>query len=387
MKVLLISHTCASVAAGLPKAEWLAADHGVEMMVVVPDRWRDYGDWRRTPELAGEGNGVRPNARGKLNYRVCTVRWPWVGPAQSYLHWYPDLRRILREFRPDIIDLWEEPWSLVSAHACWLRNRLLPSSAVISETEQNVEKTLPFPFEHFRKFTLRNASYLIGRSTEATAVAVRKGYSGPMAVVPNGVDETLFRPLDRAACRRQFGMRGFTAGYVGRLVEEKGLLDFVDALARCPSRVEGVLVGDGPMRDMLYKTISDQGLSTRVKLLGALGPGKLPELMNALDVLVLPSKTTRRWKEQFGRVIIEAHACGIPVIGSDSGAIPEVVGGGGRIVPEGNPESLAAALESLADNPAQAVEWSRAGRSKALQMCTWRAVARQMHGIYQTVLA
>lgn len=382
MRVLLISHTCASLAAGWPKAEWLAGEHGVEMTVVVPDRWRNYGQWQHTTGPSkGSGNGS-----SRLDYRVCKVRWPWLGPAQWYLHWYPDLSRILRDFRPDIIDLWEEPWSLVSAHACWLRNRVLPSAMIIAETEQNVEKRLPPPFEHFRKFTLRNASYVIGRNEEAIAVAGRMGYSGLTAVVPNAVDETLFRPLDREACRRRFEVRGFTAGYVGRLVEEKGLSDFVVALARCPS-LQGVLVGDGPMRDKLEQMIAERGLNDRVRLVGSLGVGELPELMNALDVLVLPSRTTRRWKEQFGRVIIEAHACGIPVIGSDSGAIPEVVGGGGCIVPEGSPESLAVAMQSLANNPVQATKWGTTGRTKVLHTCTWRAVARQMHGIYETVLA
>ena len=112
-------------------------------------------------------------------------------------------------------------------------------------------------------------------------------------------------------------------GYVGRLVEEKGLADAVDALLRCPPAVRLVLVGAGPYQSALQARIARLQLLDRVVFLAKRPLEQLPPLMNALDVLLLPSRTTSRWKEQFGRVIIEAHACGIPVIGSDSGAIPE----------------------------------------------------------------
>jgi glycosyltransferase involved in cell wall biosynthesis len=86
--------------------------------------------------------------------------------------------------------------------------------------------------------------------------------------------------------------------------------------------------------------------------------------MNALDVLVLPSRTTESWKEQFGRVIIEAHACQTPVIGSSSGAIPDVVGAGGMVVPERDPSALAAAMMQMASSPEQRAEMGRHGRAQ-----------------------
>ena len=145
------------------------------------------------------------------------------------------------EFQPDIIDLWEEPWGLVSAQVCRLRNRLLPSTMILSETEQNIDKRLPFPFEQIRKYTLRNADYAVGRNEAALEVLRAKGYAGPAEVVPNAVDAELFHPMDREECRRALGLTGFVAGYVGRLVPEKGLMEMIEALPFSRDRGESAL--------------------------------------------------------------------------------------------------------------------------------------------------
>ncbi len=377
MRVLLISHTCQSRTEGQPKAEQLARLPGIELRVVIPNRWMHYGKPRaaQMPEDSA------------FTLSVEKVAWPWAGPAQFYLHWYPRLAKILKEFRPDIIDLWEEPWGLISVQACLLRNRLLPSAKIISETEQNLNKSLPFPFEAFRSYTLSNADFAVGRNSEAVVNLRAKGYTGPTEVVPNAVDTGLFVPMDRKQCRASMGLTGFVAGYIGRLVEEKGLMDMVDALPDCPPDVSLLFVGDGPFRTQMEERARGLGIAERVRILHGRPLAELPAIMNAIDALVLPSRTTPRWKEQFGRVIIEAHACGTPVIGSDSGAIPEVVGKGGIIVPERCPSALAEAITSLRQDPAKAREMGRIGREQVLANYTWERVAARMYDIYCRVMA
>jgi glycosyltransferase involved in cell wall biosynthesis len=348
----------------------------VELRVLSPDRWLHYGKWRR-PQ-------VPQNA--SFRYQVGKVMWPWVGPAQYYLHWYPRFASVLKEFRPDIIDLWEEPWGLVSAHACLLRNRLLPQARIVSETEQNINKLLPLPFEKMRSYTLSNADFAIGRNSEAIEVLRTKGYSGPAEVIPNAVDAELFHPMNREQCRSQWELHGFVAGYVGRLVEEKGLMDMVEALTSCPSDINLLFVGSGPFEDALKSRVQELNKVDQVRFLPAQPLEELPAIMNALDVLVLPSRTTESWKEQFGRVIIEAHACQTPVIGSDSGAIPDVIGSGGLVVPERNPAALGAAITQLASNAAQRAEMGRNGRAQVEEHYTWERVAKQMYGIYSVLL-
>ena len=376
MRVLLISHTCQSATEGQPKAGCLSRMPGLDLKVLVPDRWMHYGCWRRPeePEFAAYG------------YEVGGVAWPWMGPAQFYLHWYPGLGRLLQEFRPDVIDLWEEPWALVSAQACFLRAHLLPDCRVISETEQNINKRLPPPFEQIRAFTLKRADYAVVRNAEALEIVRAKGYVGPGEVVPNAVDPVLFHPMDRAQCRRALGLQGFVVGYVGRLVEEKGLEDLALALPDCASDVHLLIVGEGPLRCEMERLAEELGVRERVQLVGARPLQNLPGIMNALDVLALPSRTTARWKEQFGRVIIEANACETPVIGADSGAIPEVVGGGGLVVPEHNPAAIAAAIERLRADRDLRERLGKQGRRQVEAHYTWQRVAERMYDIYKRVL-
>jgi len=379
MRVLLVSHTCQSSTEGQPRAVEVAKRPGLELCVLVPSRWKHYGAWR-APEIP---------ETPQFRYEVGRVRWPWIPGAQCYLHHYPDLAQVLREFRPDVIDLWEEPWSLVSAQACLWRNRICPKAKIIAETEQNIFKFLPPPFEYLRRIVHRNAAFLIGRSEEAVEVSRRKGYRGLAATVPNGVDATLFRPLDRLACRLELLGPGsesrFIAGYVGRLVPEKGLMDMIEALPTCGESVDLLFVGSGPMEQELRERAAQLGLAERVKILPQQRLESLPRVMNALDVLVLVSRTTASWKEQFGRVIIEAHAAGTPVIGSDSGAIPNVVGGGGLIVPESNPGDLAKAIRQLAESPQWRAAMASEGRRRAMSECSWPSIARRMDQIYHQV--
>lgn len=373
MRVLLISHTCMSRTEGQKKAVELSRRYpDLTLQLLVPDRWHHYGEWRRAEQ---------PEAGALFGYRAEPIRFAWSGPGQWYLHHYPKLKRVLLDFKPDVIDLWEEPWGLVSAHTCYLRNRFLPNARIITETEQNVDKMLPPPFEWFRRYTLRNANFAVGRNEEAVEILRRKGYVGPAEVVPNAVDAELFRPMDRSACRVKLGVTGFVVGYVGRFVPEKGLSDLLDAVAQCPQDVNLLLIGGGPMQAMLAARAAELGCGGRVRFLPGRPQTELPELMNAMDVLALPSRTTARWKEQFGRVLIEANACGIPVIGSDSGAIPDVVGKGGLVFPEGDVAALADTIRRFID-PAFSRETGRNGRTQAESQYTWARVADRMYSIY-----
>src|SRR5665213_3189859 len=99
LRVLLISHTCQSKTEGQPRAAELSRFADIDLKVLTPSRWRHYGKWRQA-DLSGDGD---------FQIEAASVAWPWVGPAQFYLHWYPELRRVLRDFRPDVIDIWEEP--------------------------------------------------------------------------------------------------------------------------------------------------------------------------------------------------------------------------------------------------------------------------------------
>lgn len=145
-------------------------------------------------------------------------------------------------------------------------------------------------------------------------------------------------------------LNDFWIGFVGKLSEEKGWQVLLEALTQLPERVKAIFVGEGPDLEKLQALTTSRGLQDRLVIAGALGPPDVRAVYAQVDVVVVPSLTTPRWMEQFGRVIAEAMAAGKPVVGSSSGAIPEVIADAGLIVDEGNAEMLTAALEQLLDD-------------------------------------
>ena len=215
-----------------------------------------------------------------------------------------------------------------------------------------------------------------------------KGYGGPAPVIPQfGVDPDLFRPQTHPAQRLRSPDSPFTIGFAGRLVEEKGLLVLAEALALLDGPWRLALYGDGPLRETLAARLKELGLSERVTFHPRVASAAMPEVLAGLDAVVLPSLTRPHWKEQFGRVLIEAMACGTPVVGSDSGEIPHVIGEGGLVVPEGATATLAAALARLRDEPGLAEALGRAGRARVLAHYTQAQIAAQTAAVYREVMA
>ena len=148
-----------------------------------------------------------------------------------------------------------------------------------------------------------------------------------------------------------------------------------------------ILMGSGPDRAAFEARASQLGLGGRVRILDPQPPQNVAAFMRALDVFVLLSHTLPTWKEQFGRVIIEAQACGIGVIGSDSGAIPEVVGTGGWIVPEGDTAALRALITRLRRDAAEIWGTAQAGLANVASRYTYERIAEQLLDIYRTAAA
>jgi glycosyltransferase involved in cell wall biosynthesis len=140
-------------------------------------------------------------------------------------------------------------------------------------------------------------------------------------------------------------------GYAGRLQALKGIDLLLDAIAGLPAGFRLTVVGAGPEEAALRRRCASLGLDDRVVWCQPVPRGGMPEVLNEMDVLVLPSRTGQHWKEQFGRVLVEAMACGVPVIGSDSGAIPALIGEAGLVVPESDVQGLRDALLNLRNDP------------------------------------
>jgi glycosyltransferase involved in cell wall biosynthesis len=160
----------------------------------------------------------------------------------------------------------------------------------------------------------------------------------------------------------------------------------LDAIARLPKDVRVVIVGNGPLKDAVLARACALGLEGRLELRVNVPHDQVPVQLRRMSMLVLPSLTTPTWKEQFGHVLIEAMACGVPVIGSDSGAIPEVIGDAGIVVPEGSVEALAAAVAGLSSAPAARAELASRGRARVLAEYTNDTVAGRLAAFWESVL-
>jgi glycosyltransferase involved in cell wall biosynthesis len=347
MRILMISKACL-VGTYQRKLEEIARFQDIELMVIVPPSWRDGSRSIRLERVytAGYQLIVEPIA---LN-------------GSFHLHFYPRLERRLRAFAPDIVHIDEEPYNLATFHALRLAKRV--GARALWFTWQNLNRRYPLPFRLIERYNLNHADYGIVGSAGAAAVWREKGYSGPLAVIPQfGVDPDIYKP---SGDEREPSPE-FRIGYVGRLVPEKGIDLLLEAVATLDK--EGwrlTIVGAGPEKDRLAALAHHLGLPDRV--------------------LVLPSRSQPNWTEQFGRVLIEAMACGVPVVGSDCGEIPNVVGKTGLIFPEGDAAALRACLEQLRDHADLRASLAQRGRERVLTHFTQTQVARHTVTVYREMM-
>ena len=180
----------------------------------------------------------------------------------------------------------------------------------------------------------------------------------------------------------------FVIGYAGALIPEKGVDLLLRACAGLPDAGWRLaIVGDGPERAQLGALANVLGIGERVDFLGQRASTQMPDVYPDFDVLVLPSLTRPNWKEQFGRVLIEAMACGVPVIGSDSGEIPNVIGDAGLIFPEGNIPALRDSIAGLLADPGQRARTALAGRKRVLAEFTQAQIAAETYRVYCEILS
>jgi len=364
MRVLMVSKACI-VGAYQKKLEELARRPGIELRVVVPPYWRDE---RGTMELERQYTS---------GYEL--VVEPMAFNGHFHFHFYPGLGRQIGHFRPAVVHIDEEPYNLATAQALYLARRAGARSLFFSW--QNIQRRYPPPFGFLEGYVLRRADYALVGNQEAVGVWRAKGYRGPIAIVPQfGVDPDIFRPSRRRADQ------GFHVGYVGRLVTEKGVDLLLEALAGLAGTWRASILGSGPQRRALQEQAQRLRLSDRVSFDDWLPSGQMPAYYRQLDVLVLPSRTRANWKEQFGRVLVEAMACGVAVVGSDCGEIPNVIGEAGLIFPEGQAEALRSRLERLLTDPQLRAALAQRGRERVLARYTQARIAAQTYQVYQELV-
>lgn len=369
MRVVLVSKALV-VGAYQRKAEEIAR-LGVELTVLTPPSWRDRRGLQEAERLHTVG------------YELRTI--PVLFNGAYHMHFYPTLVKTLRELKPEVVHVDEEPYNL--ATFLGVRAARAVGAKPLFFTWQNLLRHYPPPFNWFERLVYRACTVAIAGNAEAREVLERKGYEGEVVVLAQfGVDPAIFRPqaaLDGEESAKQDKV--FHIGYAGGLLPEKGLDLLLQACAGLDGAWRLTLVGSGEEIETLRKQASESGIADRVTLGVRLPSGEMPDFYRSLDLLVLPSLTRPNWKEQFGRVLIEAMACGVPVLGSSSGEIPNVIGEAGVVFPEGDMESLRSQLQRLIQDRAARSRFASAGRQRVLAHYTMEEIARQTVAAYRAV--
>lgn len=361
MRVLIVSHT---YTAPINRAKLDALARHVKLTALVPARWRDALFTLRAHHALA------------TNYTLHALAVRGDGHILRYVYPFRALARLIAHTQPDVIYVEEEPASLALTQCALLKAR----AKLICFTWENIARRVGVP--GIERFNLSRCDGIIAGNTDAAQVMRAKNFTKPMVVTPQlGVDPELFRPRARAN-----DTRAFTVGYIGRLVAEKGVWTLLAAIADLPD-VQLVLVGDGALRGDIEHWVATRQLDARVRVVPAIPHEQVARVLNTLDVLILPSQTTATWKEQFGHVLIEAMAAGVPVIGSDSGAIPEVIGDAGIIFLEGDARALRDAIYTLQNDVARRAQLAQRGRARVLAHYTHERIAAANVEFFGRVLA
>ncbi|GAB3409894.1 glycosyltransferase family protein [Flindersiella endophytica] len=295
-------------------------------------------------------------------------------------------KQVLGQRPPDIVHVIGEAGYLSTFQILNLCTRYWPQAAVTLYAAQNLVTRYPYPFPALERRAYSRISCATPITPAAEGVLRAKGYRGRSHVVPLGVDTDLFTP--RPALRP----RPFTVGFVGWLERHKGIPDLLAAADLVNANL--LLVGKGRLESAVEReSVRRAG---RVRLHPWANRHQLPDLLAQMDVLVLPSipviqRNVAPWigiplKEQFGRVLVEAMACGVPVIGSDVGEIPHVIGDAGLVYPAGDVTALAHCLAQLRADARLAAHLSAAGRARA-QEFSWSRIGDELCRVWRELAA
>jgi glycosyltransferase involved in cell wall biosynthesis len=328
------------------------AARGWSIELVVPEGMESSGVSR------AEGRGASDPPVHRLPLRGSSPRW-WRQPG---------CRALLDDRRPRIVLLEADPGSLQALEiGTWCRSH---GAALACQTVENMRRSFLEDLGKRRparalksaavsvlhRCTARAVGSVFVVSEDGRRVMSDAGFER-VAKIPIGFDDDLFRPdaSQRALVRSRLGLTATTVAYFGRLVPEKGVHLLLEALARVDDPGWQLLLDRfsqyrHPYADLLSRRLVDEPFPARTVFFDAKHE-EMPAYMNAADVVVVPSISTESWREQYGRVLPEAMACGRAALVSDSGALPEVAGGAALVFREGDAGDLAEKLSRLLASP------------------------------------
>lgn len=372
MKILVIGHTYIPL---INRTKWikLAEKKDVELSIISPKMWpHNFKTYLIEFEKI-------------FNYKLLPTNTLFHGKESWYFYLSPTMH--LNKIKPDIIHVEQGTSALSYFQTLILKKIFAPKAKTIFFSWQNIYFRQKFPFSFFEKFNLSNSDYAIVGNEDAKQIIRKKGFKKPIKVLPQlGVDPKVYKKMDASDIKTELGLHSFVIGFVGRLVEGKGLITLIDAVSNITDDYQLLLVGRGELKETIIEIATKYNILDKIVFIDTVPHEEVPLYLNCMDVMVLPSLTTSKWMEQFGHVLIEAMSCEVPVIGSSSAEIPNVIGDAGLIFNEGDSDDLYKKIITLMDDNQSRGELALKGHERVLQKYTNEMIAEETYKIYTELL-
>jgi glycosyltransferase involved in cell wall biosynthesis len=371
-KVLMISYTSFIQKFYQTLPHEIARQTNWQVKVLVPPYWKEL--W------SGGKKHLEKNNDELYELFVGNI---WFPGNLHFAMFKSHLKLLLKNFHPDIIDLEDEPFNLGSFQIVRYRNRYSPKSKIVLHASQHQFKHYPPPFNFTEKYVLKNIDGVLVRNKMAENILRKKGFKSLVKIVTHGVNTDAFHPGNLPELDRQLNLNNKPViGFVGALEEHKGVQHLIQALAGLHCSL--LLVGEGSYKSELQKLAKENKID--VNFLSNSTHEEVAQYMNCMNIFVLPSLTMHNWVEKFGRVLIEAMASGIPIIGSSSGEIANVIGEAGIIFQESDINDLRNKLQMLLDNPKMRNELGAKSRKRVEENYSWQKIAARTIDVYKQIL-
>ncbi len=371
MRIFCISHS-AVIEAYQEKYEFLANEFNNEVVLVTQKKRSE-----------GGGNIVEAKDRKVAKLEVKVLGSIFSNSLRR--HRYFSLSSLVCKFQPDIIYAENEPQAESTLQAYKLADKLGAKFSFF--TWENIEQIYTGRKKKIEEVILKNSDAAISGNSEGKQILQSQKFTKPIAVIPQyGVSPDIFKPIDVSGWREKLGTKDkFVLGYIGRLLPEKNIASILQTLKQLPGEIVLLIIGSGPEEDELKAQVEKLNLKDRVEFIRAVAHEEVPQYMNLFDLLVLPSITTKSWKEQFGRVLPEAMACKTLAIGSDSGEIPNVIGDPELIFPEGNIGSMTKIINRIFTDVSFREEKTKASYDRTIKLFTNKGIAAQMNKFFNQI--
>lgn len=361
---LLVVDKVAVLSANRLRWRILGRNPGILLTLLAPTRWYENNVDEPFQNPPDEG------------YTTILGRVSWPGRELLAVYLTGAIRAIRRS-RPDVILLMEESFSLFALQFIILRLFFAPSARFVFYSF-NVDSYRRFNYRLDRfyrwlsRFVMKRADAGLCPNQRAADVLRDSTFQGRIIPLFVGVNHEIFTQADRVIARRACGIdeRARLVLYAGRLLEQKGVDDLIDAFVivareRPDQNLRLLIVGSGAWEPELRKRVETHAGGLAIEFRQAIPLDRMPQLMASADIFVLPSRA--EWKEQFGRVNAEAMLTGTTIIGSTSGAIPEVIEDGGYIFRAGDVDALVRTLRRTLEDAQDVARRRKRGREIALR--------------------